>query len=310
MKQLAFLLLLLPLFAYTQKTFAPLNAVWNYEQKSNLDPLTNICSGNHIQYRVDEEIIIDGKDCSIIRAYGSAGGSPNFSYSGDSLIVFQDQDKIYFQQDTAFLLLFDFGAQVGDTIVSYDPVGRGLLSGFQSPPSDTTLHRIIVQVAEVSTESVGGQDRRVLRLFSIDEDEFLPSHIIMEGIGSLSLGFPGFFFVTTADGCNGGFVCYKDDSFRYDRRNFNVPHPGCDFTESVGDALASEVTIYPNPFDSEIRIDTDLQNFQLRLLDINGRVVMQRTNAVVLDTDELDPGLYILQLVVEGRVYTKKVMRL
>ncbi len=310
MKQLIILLILLPLCAYTQKTFAPLNAVWNYEMKSDLDPLTNICSGNHIQYRVDEEIVIDGKDCSIVRAYGSTGGSPNFSYSGDSLIVFQDQDKIYFQQDTAFLLLFDFGAQVGDTIVSYDPVGRGLLSGFQSLPFDTTLHRIQVKVDSVTTESIGGINRRVLHLMSANEDYFLPYHIIMEGIGSLSEGFAGVYFFTLADGCNGGFVCYEDDTLSYDRGNFNVPHPGCDFTDSVDDALGFEVSIYPNPFISEIHIDTDLSNYQVRLLDGNGRVVMQGTNAAVFKTEQLEAGLYFLQIEVEGKISTKKMIRL
>lgn len=310
MKQLAFLVLLLPILSYSQRTFAPINTVWNYEQKSDLDPQTNICSGNHIQYRVEEELIIDGKDCSLIRAYRSTGGNPNFGYTGDSLVVYQDQDKIYFQEDTTFLLLFDFGAQLGDTIVRYDPFKRGLFSAYFYDDSDNAGLVMDMVVTAINTEVVDGDLRNILWLdIELPDGSYFRDRVL-DGIGSVSESFSGFFAFTTADGCNGGFLCYKNDSIDYQKWNSNVPHPGCDFIDSVEDELAIDINIFPHPFSSEIHIELELQDYQVRLLDIHGRVILYRANPIRIDTYGLASGMYLLQIVQGGRTYSQKVVKL
>ncbi len=304
MKQLAIFLLLLPFFGYSQKTFAPLGAVWNYEMKSEFVPSTNGCSGNHIRYRVVDELIVHGKDCSLIRTGNSFGF--------DSLIVFQDQDKIYFLQDTAFLLLFDFGAQLGDTIIIYDPVGRGLFSGFLSPRSDTTLIQFEMVVTDVTTRLVAGEDRRVLTFESTSPimGVFIRHFKVMDGIGCVNEGFSGFFINTVASGCDGYFACYRNDSLYYQARIDNNIHPGCEIVDTVDDDFDTEIEIYPNPFVSEIHIDTDLSNYQVRLLDGNGRVVMQGDNATLLKTEQLDSGVYVLQMIIDEKIYNRKTIKI
>ena len=72
MKIIQFLFLLIPVSLISQKEFAPINTVWNYEGHE-LD-----CNGNHINYVVEKEEIIDGKDCSVIFAYTASNFNTNY----------------------------------------------------------------------------------------------------------------------------------------------------------------------------------------------------------------------------------------
>lgn len=74
-----------------QKFFAPLGAVWNYEGKSEWNSTIMGCTGDHRQYLVEEELLMNGNNCSMVRAS-----------SGDSLIIWEDSDRIYFLQDSVF----------------------------------------------------------------------------------------------------------------------------------------------------------------------------------------------------------------
>ena len=118
MKIIQFLFLLIPVSLISQKEFAPINTVWNYEGHE-LD-----CNGNHINYVVEKEEIIDGKDCSVIFAYTASNLNTNFIISPDSLIVWENDNKVYFLQDSIFYLLFDFDLSVGDTVTYYEPINK------------------------------------------------------------------------------------------------------------------------------------------------------------------------------------------
>lgn len=68
--------------------------------------------------------------------------------------------------------------------------------------------------------------------------------------------------------------------------------------------------LYPNPTSAWVAVDVDMpaarDRAQLRVLDTLGKVVVQRTLAqteenVVLDTRELAPGLYLVELYNAGQ---------
>ena len=299
---------LLPGFCFSQKTFAPLNTVWNYEDKSTLNPSTQVCSGNHFQFRVDEEVLIDGKNCSVIKAYRSTGGNPNFTFIRDSLIVFEDKQKIYFQQDTQFLLLFDFGATTGDTIVRYDPFNKGIFSGTLYTGSDTVARQMKLVVDTIEFVNYSGLDLLTQKVYILNYG----FHNFILGVGAESSNLSGIFFSETADGCNSRFVCYTNDSISYETANsLSPPHPGCSgFTDSVEDEISLDFRVFPNPVFSELRFAIDLDKFEVRLIDIEGKVVRQDTNTTVLEAADLATGVYFLQVLTEGRTYTKKVVKL
>lgn len=122
MKNFQLLIFLIPISLFSQKEFAPLNTSWNYEGHE-ID-----CNGNHLNCIVEKEEVVNGKDCSVIYAYSSSDLSTTFDKSQDSLIVWEDDDKVYFLQDSSFYLLFDFDCSVGDTITYYEPINRSKFS--------------------------------------------------------------------------------------------------------------------------------------------------------------------------------------
>ena len=312
MKQIIFLLILIPLCGFSQKTFAPLGAVWNYEQASEWNSLLLGCQGYHLQYRVEEAVVIEEKDCSIIRSYLSNNIDTLFKPTGDSLIVWEDGKQIYFQQDSLFLLLFDFGAELGDTIVRYDPFKRGEFSGTYYPDSSTIAHKMEMYISDISFTDIEGINTEVKTMTPIDTDLDYRSDRILAGIGSLSQSFTGHSFYYLANGCdNGGLVCYNNEELEYKTSN-SFGHPGCDnisSVDSVDDELQLNLNIFPNPFRSKISIETDLDQFTLKVIDLNGSVLITGSNQYQLNTESLSTGVYILQIATRTGIRNKVVVK-
>lgn len=77
------------------------------------------------------------------------------------------------------------------------------------------------------------------------------------------------------------------------------------------------ISLYPNPTTGLVNLDIDLtntMNIQSRVMDLSGRVVLAREHANVLNLKEqLDlsnqpDGMYIVQIVADGKPYYAKVM--
>jgi len=298
MKNLTLLILsFLSLNGFAQKSFAPLGAQWSYEGKSEWNADIQNCVGNHLLYVVEEEPLIDGKDCSLIRAYHSSNLDLNWNYTGDSLIIWEENDQVYFLQDSSQYLLFDFGAELGDTIIRYDPYNLGVFSGTYYADSVTTPNKMEMVVSEISEIQVSGELRKVQTVTHLDPDTALyPFDEILEGIGSVSELFSGLFLFTTANGCDGRLVCYQNDVIDHQTINsFN--HPGCiRLPESVEENGKSRISIYPNPLTSELNLLTDLNSYHLKIFDVKGSTLLSRSNQNRLDTDQLSPGMYWLQI--------------
>lgn len=74
----------------------------------------------------------------------------------------------------------------------------------------------------------------------------------------------------------------------------------------------SDIEIYPNPAHGTVNIVINkIGTANLRILDMNGRVVFERQNAlsvVRFDADRLAAGTYVIQVTTEQGVVTKKLM--
>jgi len=311
MKQLCFFLIVTPFFCFSQKSFAPLGAEWNYEGKSEFHSPEIGCSGNHLNYVVEEEPLIDGKDCSLIRAYRSTNLDTVFRYTGDSLVVWEDGDQIYFQQDSSFLLLFDFGAEVGDTIIRYDPFKRGVFSGTFYLDSDTVALEMVQFVSNVTETVVNNQTLKIQTVTSYD---YNPEDNILEGVGSLSQTFSGFYLFNLANGCDGELICYSNDMLNYETPNtFAEVHPNYDYNpilDSVDDQLEdNSITIFPNPFNTIIEVEADSDILLLRIIGIDGRHIMSESNRSFINTESITAGSYLIQIITTEGTLTKKIMK-
>jgi hypothetical protein len=300
--------LLLPLTIFGQKEYAPMGAVWNYEGHS-LD-----CEGNHIQYRVEKEIRIQGKDCSVIYCYTSTDLDTVFRITPDSLIVWEHENKVYFLDKDEFYLLYDFNAEVGDTITYYNPVNRGEFShGYGNDP-ELGPDEFHLRVVGIEINTIGSQTRKFFATEPVYEFlEFCATQeIIIENIGSTSQGLTGDACDYVADGCFGGLACYRNENIEYNgTRIFPTPHPDCDFLDSNDDLIREEqINIYPNPFLDEINIETKINIDEIDVVDVHGQILKTYTHQSNLELGDLSAGIYFLRIKIKNSVVDYKIVRL
>ena len=99
--------------------FAPIGAIWHNSQSSWIIP-------DLITYKTIESvsnITINGKECKqlveVERLYSDTVNI--FTH-----YMFEENDSVFFYKDDAFHLLYDFGAEAGDTVVlDYYLTGEG-----------------------------------------------------------------------------------------------------------------------------------------------------------------------------------------
>lgn len=83
-------------------------------------------------------------------------------------------------------------------------------------------------------------------------------------------------------------------------------------TLSVIDETLTDVSIYPNPVEDELRIVTseDITNKIATVFDINGkRIINMKLNSTRLDVSSLQSGVYFLRLESEGKSIKRKFIK-
>jgi len=92
------------------------------------------------------------------------------------------------------------------------------------------------------------------------------------------------------------------------------------FTYAVGteeESPGSSLTVFPNPATNRLTLQLsaeEIQKHEIELLDMNGKIVLvtrlftqQGVNRKVLDISNLSPGIYLLRVISENEVITKKI---
>jgi Zn-dependent metalloprotease len=72
-------------------------------------------------------------------------------------------------------------------------------------------------------------------------------------------------------------------------------------TVGVNDVLTESIRITPNPFTDKITVD-GVGNFELRLLDVTGQILLVNKQTQILNTSHLATGVYFIQVWFEGRI--------
>jgi hypothetical protein len=112
-------------------------------------------------------------------------------------------------------------------------------------------------------------------------------------------------FVQMLDSCN---------STANARKAPFIPIPGCFFRENVHEERKIVLNVYPNPASRHVVVELDLpaESFRAEVADISGRKVMEAHQTytdrdVVLKLPDLRPGIYTLQVIVDGVVSMHKL---
>lgn len=87
----------------------------------------------------------------------------------------------------------------------------------------------------------------------------------------------------------------------------------CDMVTDVEDVKSTiELSIQPNPVDHEFVINASDRIDRIRLYDLNGRRVLESENRTTISVENLDKGIYIVQLLFKenGLILNQKIIKL
>src|SRR5690606_19299549 len=80
---------------------------------------------------------------------------------------------------------------------------------------------------------------------------------------------------------------------------------------SIEESEQNPYLVFPNPTQSELSIQFEQKNkeAELQLIDISGRVILQKViqENYMLNISDIPSGMYILQIRIEGKIYTEKI---
>ena len=189
--------------------------------------------------------------------------------------------------DTNEYLLYDFNLQVGDTLpITYNnPQNTVYVSGIDS---------VYTPYGYLKRFSLSGNNSAQYLIEAIGSSAGLiePIGVILE--------------------CGYSLGCYSLNDTAY----YPSQGPGCNLT--VGLPLQNpkvNVTIFPNPFSSEISLKSELplKNGSVILSNLPGQIVFRRDNLngkeFSFNAGDLSPGVYLLRLVQDGeQLYSEKLI--
>lgn len=294
----------------SQAPFGTLGAKWIFEgwsEGSGWQPnWEGNCSRNVITCTVTDEITIDGKTCGIITT----------NKNNDSLIVHQENDVVYFYEDSSFYKLFDYNAKKGDTIMSFRPSNAPSFTLYnyynaiiESYLKVDTIYTIII---DSDSTIINGSVLRRWKTEALYLDQELNNYenysiyeTIIENIGSLNgiLGHSGFFI---GSGCYGGFVCYESDDFVFGSNFF----PMCEFTSSVNQLDEPSIKVFPNPSNGIFNFEvTSTSINEIKIFDLNGRNLCT-THDNTVNLSRFRAGIYFAYIIdLENNLTVKKLVK-
>ena len=291
MKKPLFLLILISitLQSYTQE-FAQIGSIWHYTQ-STINP--DVTSFKTIESISDTTI--NGIQCKIMVEVERYLDTLNVSY----YYMYSENDSVFFFADNDFHLLYDFGANSGDTIIlNYFETGYG-----------TPLQMII---DSTGTIMVSGQERKIQYITCGDGFVIEFGHHVIDGIGNTYFMFP------TYDGTmNGPLRCFQDDStdiflnpfhwgYGWNHQDCEEIITGIEETENI-----EILSVFPNPTKSSISIKNIDRETAYKIFNINGKEIKQGviSESNEISIRELSKGIYFIKLENENILTVKKIIK-
>ncbi|HLO90012.1 MAG TPA: choice-of-anchor L domain-containing protein [Lentimicrobium sp.] len=254
--------------------FAEAGAEWYYTLTEN----SELIGYKTISYLSDT--LINDKICSkmIEQDYEQSLSSQVFHY------MYQRNDSVYFYKEGDFHLLYDFGAEAGDTITL----------GYYTTHTGEPLKMIIDSTATID---VSGMPTRVQYIRCNDGVVIDFGNQVIEGIGSTNFMFP-----TLDMSKDGPLRCYSDNNTATFHNPFyygTVWSEDCDqIIVSIFEHETVNFRIYPNPTRESIRINGLTASTMYKMFSTSGILIRQGLIAPSenISTKNLKPGIYFIEI--------------
>lgn len=275
--------------SYTQE-FAQIGAIWHYTQGTINPDITSFKTIESIS-----DTTINGIQCKKMVEVERYLDTLNVSY----YYMYSEYDSVFFFAENDFHLLYDFGANSGDTIIlNYYETGFG-----------TPLQMIIDSTGIIM---VSGQERKIQYITCGDGFAIEFGHHVIDGIGNTSFMFP------TYDGTmNGPLRCFQDDSTDIFLNPFHGDygwnHQDCEeIITGIEETISKErISVFPNPTKSSISIQNIGRATAYKIFNISGEILMKGT---VSESNEismkgLSKGIYFIELKNDNILTVKKIIK-
>jgi hypothetical protein len=267
-------LLVLSTITTNAQNFAPIGATWHYSYQT-INP--NLISFEKIESVSDTTI--NGILCKKLKA--NTSNEVNYVYSKN--------DSVFVYKGNSFNLLYDFGANTGETITlgSYYKTHNGL-------PLQMTID-------SVKTILVSGQQRKVQFVTCGDGMIIEFGGQVIQGIGNTNYMFPTLDFAP-----QGPLRCYQETNSLlfinpyYTYGNWNKTD--CEQLIVINNLPETEtknsISIFPNPTNNYLNVTGIELNSEYRIYDTTGRKVFQGVfvKSYTVDIQSLENGIYYIEI--------------
>ncbi|HZV68278.1 MAG TPA: T9SS type A sorting domain-containing protein [Saprospiraceae bacterium] len=282
-----FLSSLCKLHGQDNTVFAPIGAVWHYNGYGHGSP-------PYFKFVVEKDTSFSDQNARLLRYYIFENDTFRTDNTLNKYIV-TDGEKVYYRVENEFVLLFDFGAQPGDTIhsrVEDYPVPMGCQSEFENGPIDFSYVIDSLGTLDIDGIILRTQFVTIVNPPGLEPTWFLQDPII-ERIGQIGLSN---FWWGRGETCiledNGFLRCYIDLDLTYVNPYFALHHD-CDYTGTNEIEVSANNQIYPNPVDEIIYLNqkADL----ITIYNSSSQKIKSFITQDQIDVSDLQPGIYFLQ---------------
>ena len=274
---------------YAQE-FAPVGAIWHYTQRTINPDLTSFKTIESIS-----DTSINGIQCRKMIEVERYLDTTNVIYH----YMYSENDSVFFFAENDFHLLYDFGANTGDTII---------LDYFST--YDGTPLKMIID--STGTIMVNNQEREIQYITCGDGMVIEFGHHVIEGIGNTSFMFP------TLDGSlDGPLRCYQDNNtdlfLNPFHPNYGWNHQDCEeIITGIEEIKSTEnVSVFPNPTKNTISIKHIDRETAYKIFNINGKIIIRGiiSESNEINIKEFSKGIYFIELENENMLTVRKIIK-
>lgn len=304
----AFCLLLGSISLSAQVDFAPVGAQWRYN--AHIETINPAYGARQYRYVVTADTTVQGRAARKIQ-YESWENGGFVPFAPSTRLVSTTGDKVYHWVDTSFVLLFDFGAQPGDTIVSAmsnRPAGLYSNPGYDSPYETIPFSYVIDSLGTLSVNGASLRVQYVRNTAGFFEESwhisgFYPSdsvYTLIEKIGPYPSGlwFGSGAIVAPPEGSPLSTLrCYQDETLYFEGNTLGLPCDSVVATRTLWPDIDCLVTFSRSSNQIYVHIPDDItESLQFCLADLLGHSVLctsVKAGTNILPTTALPLGIYV-----------------
>lgn len=283
--------------------FAPIGAKWHFNYAESMLPWYQ----GFLLIESVSDTIINDVDCrKLVKTIYE------YDYENNEVVeplvighefITQVNDSVLIYRDGKFKKLYDFGAEIGDTL---SIPGRSVYNGIEIEPSKQNGYAVVV--GKGITELDGKPLKYIdLKQFSDSHWQFLCyvnygseySVRICEKIGNISgymlpEPFEAISGIDMAWDGGGILRCYSDLE-----TNISFVDQDCDYMVAIEEVTSDLINLYPNPTDGNINIEMTEDYNTIDIYDSLGRIVYSSSvedSSLSIDISHHPSGLYLIAI--------------